>query len=150
MKQAYFIIAFLFLFRITGIYAQECRHFHKTDVFMDIAKPYFDDGYIIYNQSKGISFLKGESKKINLVLYGGKDYILLINTSFEKSKLEYSIIDERTRQEIFSHKESIAGKIEFFNESTRKVIIELKHKADRKLNANEVKDGCLGILILWK
>lgn len=150
LKGKYSIVFIVIAFVLIGIQgkAQRCSDFHKTSACL--AKPV--EGFKLYGQSRSAFLEINKPFEYKFVLYGNKDFILVLCTEYRYSPIHFRLIDEETKEVIYDNSaENYVESIGFTNENTRKVILEVTLLAERiKPEDGSDTRACAGFNIQWR
>lgn len=138
----YYLIVILSLVLLPFAYSQDCTGYHQYHC------TYGDYTYFYSKQSKSALFAKGQSSEMKFIAYGDEEYYINICAHRKFGNIQFKIFeDSPDRTLIYDNStDSFSKSIEFLNEETRKLIIEVM-VPDEKGNNDK---RCVGVLIQFR
>lgn len=141
MKKYYLFAVFLLTF-ISVNNAQDCTGFHQYHC------TYGDYTYFYSKQSKSALFARGQTSEMKFIVYGGEEYYINICAHRKFGDIQFKIFEDTPERTLIydNSTDDYSKTVEFVNEVTRKLIIEVTVPDEKGSNDKR----CVGVLIQFR
>ena len=138
------LITLIFFLSVFASYAQDCNDYHEFNC------TFADWTYFYSRQSKSALFKRGQTSELRFIAYGGEDYFISVCTHRKFAPLAFKIYEDNEEKDLLYDNagEGFINTVNFSNNRTRKLIIEVTVPTDANADPKEMK--CVGVLIQFK
>lgn len=143
-KQAIYLIFSILLTGNLAVFSQDCTDFHEFNC------TFADWTYFYSRQSKSALFQRGQTSQLKFIAYGGEDYFVSVCTHRKFAPLHFRVYEDNENKDVLydNASEDFINTVNFSNNRTRKLVIEVTVPENKSEDPNEKK--CVGVLIQFK